>query len=170
MNLNSIIQSQINTNYMSTNRKEYTTSSGVMLLEGDKVINTKNNYKTKDINGEEYPIFNGNIGIITEITKDVIRVDLNGRIVELKNKERDALNLAYAITVHSSQGSQWERVICTFDTSMWVLLNVEMLYTAMTRASKHCVLIAEDKAIRQSIRTVEQKTKQTYLDRFLYYI
>ena len=170
MNLNRIIQSQINTNYISTNRKEYTTSSGVMLLEGDKVINTKNNYRTKDIHGEEYPIFNGNIGIITEITKDVIRVDMNGRIVELKNKERDALNLAYAITVHSSQGSQWERVICTFDTSMWVLLNVEMLYTAMTRASKHCVLIAEDKAIRQSIRTVEQKTKQTYLDRFLYYI
>lgn len=170
MNLNRIIQSKINTNYMSLNRKEYTTTSKVLLLEGDKVINTKNNYKTTDTFGETYPIFNGNIGIITEILEDVIRVDFNGSIVELNGKERDALNLAYVITVHSSQGSQWERVICAFDTSMWVLLNVEMLYTAMTRASKHCVLVAEDKSIKQCIRTVEQKTKQTYLNRFLYYI
>lgn len=168
MNLNAIIQSRYNKNYNLSNRKEYTTKSGVLLLEGDKVINTKNNYKTKDVDGEDYPIFNGNIGIITDILLDSIRVDFNGRIVELK--ERDALNLAYAITVHSSQGSQWDRVICAFDTSMWILLNVEMLYTAMTRASKHCVVIAEDKAIRQSIKTVEQKTKQTYLNRFLYYI
>ena len=168
MNLNAIIQSRYNKNYNLSNRKEYTTKSGVLLLEGDKVINTKNNYKTKDADGEDYPIFNGNIGIITDILPDSIRVDFNGRIVELK--ERDALNLAYAITVHSSQGSQWDRVICAFDTSMWILLNVEMLYTAMTRASKHCVVIAEDKAIRQSIKTVEQKTKQTYLNRFLYYI
>lgn len=170
MNLNSIIQSQYNPNYSSPNRSEYVTSSGVMLLEGDKVINTKNNYRTKDINGEEYPIFNGNIGIIVSILKESIRVDFNGRIVELNKNERDSLNLAYAITVHSSQGSQWERVICAFDTSMWMLLNVEILYTAITRASKHCTVVAEDKAIRQAIKTVEQKTKQTYLNRFLYYI
>ena len=170
MNLNKIIQSQYNPNHCIFGRKEYVTNFDVSLLEGDKVINTKNNYKTKDINGEEYPVFNGNIGIITEILEDIIRVDFNGRIVEFNGKERDALNLAYAITVHSSQGSQWDRVICAFDTSMWVLLNVEMLYTAMTRASKHCVLVAEDKAIRHAIKTVEQKTKQTYLDRFLYYI
>lgn len=169
-NLNRIIQSQYNPNYCIIGRKQYVTNFDTTLLIGDKVINTKNNYKTKDINGEEYPVFNGNIGIITEILEDKIRVDFNGRIVEFNDKERDALNLAYAITVHSSQGSQWERVICAFDTSMWVLLNVEMLYTAMTRASKHCVLIAEDKAIRHAIRTVEQKTKQTYLERFLYYM
>ena len=170
MNLNSIIQSQYNPNYSSPNRSEYVTNSGVMLLEGDKVINTKNNYRTKDINGEEYPIFNGNIGIIVSILKESIRVDFNGRIVELNKNERDSLNLAYAITVHSSHGSQWERVICAFDTSMWMLLNVEILYTAITRASKHCTVVAEDKAIRQAIKTVEQKTKQTYLNRFLYYI
>ena len=170
MNLNSIIQSQYNPNYSSPNRSEYVTNSGVMLLEGDKVINTKNNYRTKDINGEEYPIFNGNIGTIVSILKESIRVDFNGRIVELNKNERDSLNLAYAITVHSSQGSQWERVICAFDTSMWMLLNVEILYTAITRASKHCTVVAEDKAIRQAIKTVEQKTKQTYLNRFLYYI
>ena len=170
MNINNIIQSQYNPNFDDVNRKEYTTNFKVTILEGDKVINTKNNYKTKDIHGEEYPVFNGNIGIVKEILDDVIRIDIGGRVVEFSGNERDALNLAYAITVHSSQGSQWERVICTFDTSMWVLLNVEMLYTAMTRASKHCVLIAEDKSIKQSIRTVEQKTKQTYLNRFLYYV
>lgn len=169
-NLNKIIQSQYNINCCVLGRKEYITKSGVLILEGDKVINTKNNYRTKDIDGEEYPVFNGNIGIITEILEESIRVDFDGRIVELNKGERDSLNLAYAITVHSSQGSQWDRVICTFDTSMWMLLNVEILYTAITRASKHCTVIAEDKAIRQAIKTVEQKTKQTYLNRFLFFI
>ncbi|HSQ89351.1 ATP-dependent RecD-like DNA helicase, partial [Romboutsia sp.] len=116
--LNRLIQTRYNPNAnIAFGRKEYMTSADVVILEGDKVINTKNNYRTKDINGEEYPVFNGNIGIVTEILEDTIRVDFGGRIVEFRNKERDTLNLAYAITVHSSQGSQWNSVICTFDTT-----------------------------------------------------
>lgn len=169
-NINRMVQEKYNQNALIESANKYTTKADVTLFEGDKVINMKNNYKTKDINGDIYPVFNGNIGIITEILEDVIRVEINGNIIEFSGTERDSLNLAYAITVHSSQGSQWESVICTFDISMWMLLNVEMLYTAMTRASKMCTLIAEDRAIKQAIRTVEQKTKQTYLSRFIFYM
>ena len=109
------------------------------------------------------------MGIVLDITDDIILVKLDNNIVNLVNSERDSLNLAYAITVHSSQGSQWQSVIAAFDSSMWMLLNVEMMYTAITRASQHVSLIVEDKAVRQAIRTVEQKTKQSYLNRFLYY-
>ena len=153
--------------YNRCNSTSYTTEDNVEIFVGDKVINTKNNYKTKTVNGEECPIFNGNIGIVNNITSNTIEVDFNGIIIEFEKKDRDALNLAYAITTHSSQGSQWESVIVAFDSSAWLLLTVEMLYTAITRASNHCILIAEDKSIKQAIRTVEQKTKQTYLSRFL---
>lgn len=165
--LNKRIQSIIN---KKQSEKSYTTKSDITILVGDKVIITKNNYKTKDINNEPYPVFNGNMGIVLDITDEIIQVKLDNNIVNLVNSERDSLNLAYAITVHSSQGSQWQSVIAAFDSSMWMLLNVEMMYTAITRASQHVSLIVEDKAVRQAIRTVEQKTKQTYLNRFLYYI
>lgn len=169
-NINQIIQTMYNENIHKENRNEYTTEKGVLILENDKVINTKNNYNTKTVDGDLCPIFNGSIGIVKQINDDAVIVDFNGTSVSIKNNDRNALNLAYAITTHSSQGSQWERIICAFDTSMWVLLNVEMLYTAMTRASKHCIVVAEDNAIKKAIKTVEQNTKQTYLNRFLYYI
>ncbi|GAA0092968.1 ATP-dependent RecD-like DNA helicase [Paraclostridium bifermentans] len=169
-NLNELIQKKYNKNASIAGSMSYTTKDGVTIYVGDKVINTKNNYKTRDVDLEEYPIFNGNIGIVEDIIDETIYVRFNDRIIMISNKDRDALNLAYAITVHSSQGSQWESVISAFDTSMWMLLNVEMLYTALTRASKHQTLIAEDRAIRHAIKTVEQKTKQTYLSRFLMYL
>lgn len=168
--LNEKIQKKYNENASKEDAINYTTKDGITIYIGDKVINTKNNYKTRDVDLEEYPIFNGNIGIVEDIIDDTVYVKFGERVVIISGKDRDALNLAYAITVHSSQGSQWESVISTFDTSMWVLLNVEMLYTALTRASKHQTLIAEDRAIRHAIKTVEQKTKQTYLSRFLKYL
>ena len=169
-NINNMIQKAYNSNYASANKRQYITNREVLILEDDKVINTKNNYNTKDINGEKTPTFNGNIGIVTKITDEKIIVDFNDKIIEFEGKARDSLSLAYAITVHSSQGSQWDSVISTFDSSMWILLNVEILYTAITRASKHAIVIAEDKAIQHAIKTVEQNTKQTYLGKFLYYM
>lgn len=169
-NINEVIQKLYNKNIAYENRNEYITSADVLILEGDKVINRRNNYEMETVDGSPISIFNGDIGEVVNIVDDCIVVNFNDVLVKVEGSDRNNLDLAYAITVYSSQGSQWERVICAFDTSMWILLNVEMLYTAMTRASKHCVITAQDSAIRQSIRTVEQKTKQTYLSRFLYYL
>lgn len=167
-NINNEIQKIYNPNALDEKAVKFITKNKVNIFEGDKIINTVNNYKTRNINKEKSPIFNGNIGIVKKITDKEIHVDFNNTVVIIEGEARNNLNLAYAITIHSAQGSQWQSVICAFDISMWVLLNVEMLYTAITRASKHCIIVAQNKAIQQAIKTVEQKTKQTYLDKFLY--
>lgn len=140
----------------------------VQIYVGDKVINLKNNYKTKTVDGKKKPIFNGSIGIVKKIEPKQMIINFIGVgdiVVERDNFE--SINLAYAISCHSSQGSQWKNVICAFDMSGYVLLNVELLYTALTRAEEHCSLIIESKAMQHALRTVEQKTKQTLLPSFL---
>ena len=166
--LNNSLQKIYNKESNDPNNNVYwVKEDGTKLYVGDKVINTKNNYKSKNSNGDECPIYNGNIGIITSINKDGVIVQFEGFDIVYDKTIVESLNLAYAITTHSSQGSQWDSVLVALDSSAWLLLTVEMLYTAITRASKHCVLIAEDKAINRALKTVEQKTKQTYLARFL---
>ena len=166
--LNNSLQKIYNKESNDPNNNVYwVKEDGTKLYVGDKVINTKNNYKSKNSNGDECPIYNGNIGIITSINKDGVIVQFEGFDIVYDKTIVESLNLAYAITTHSSQGSQWDSVLVALDSSAWLLLTVEMLYTAITRASKHCVLIAEDKAINHALKTVEQKTKQTYLARFL---
>lgn len=166
--LNNSLQKIYNKESNDPNNNVYwAKEDGTKLYVGDKVINTKNNYKSKNSSGDECPVYNGNIGIITSINKDGVIVQFEGFDIVYDKMIVESLNLAYAITTHSSQGSQWDSVIVALDSSAWLLLTVEMLYTAITRASKHCVLIAEDKAINHALKTVEQKTKQTYLARFL---
>ena len=134
----------------------------VEIYEGDKVINTKNNYSSNP------NVFNGNIGFVKEIRKDGCLIDFIGvGEVFLKENWYEFLDLAYAITIHSAQGSQWEKVICCFDMSSYTMLYVEMLYTAITRASKECSLIIEHWAMNKALKTVEQKTKQKFLQFFL---
>lgn len=137
----------------------------------DKVINTKNNYNTKTTEGYTYPIFNGNIGIVTEISKEdkSITINFNGKEVIVTGKDRNYIDLAYAITVHSSQGSQWQSVIMAINMSSYIMLTAELLYTGITRAIEHCDLIATTDAVGKAVRTVEQKSKQTYLTNFLQY-
>lgn len=166
--LNNSLQKIYNKESNDPNNKIYwTKEDGTKLYIGDKVINTKNNYKSKNSLGEECPVYNGNIGIISKIDENGVVVEFEGFDIVFDKNIVESLNLAYAITTHSSQGSQWDSVIVALDSSAWLLLTVEMLYTAITRASKHCVLIAEDKAINHALKTIEQKTKQTYLSRFL---
>lgn len=148
----------------------FTNKDGVTFYVGDKVINTVNNYSATNEDGEKTSIFNGNIGIVKEIANKSIIVEFEEETIVFKNKECDNLNLAYCISVHSSQGSQWKSVIFTFDNSSYMLLNVEMLYTGLTRASLNCALIANDTSVQMCIRNVEQNTKQTYLDKFLYFL
>lgn len=161
--LNNLIQSHIVKPFGNTyDRKDF------KIYVGDKVINTKNNYNSLTVTGEVCPVFNGNIGIVKAITEDSIIVNFPAiGELELKNDERDFLNLAYAITIHSSQGSQWKRVISCMDSSAYIMLTTELLYTAITRAEKHCKLIAEDKAVRKAVKTIEQNKKQTLLSDFI---
>ena len=141
-----------------------------ILRIGDKVICKKNNYKTVGINGDERPIFNGSMGIVKSIdkmTQSLIIEFYNIGSVVIGKSIKGSIELAYAITIHSAQGSQWKNVIVGIDYSMYTMLNKELLYTAITRAEKYCTLVGENKAIGHAVRTSNLYTRQTLLKRFL---
>lgn len=133
---------------------------------GSKVIQRVNDYEKDVVNGE--------IGYIDKIFKDEeiddvffnIKFDKN-KIITYHKDEVDNIDLAYALTVHSSQGSEWDVVIVIIDNSHYILLDNCLLYTAITRASKKCMLIAEPSAFQKCIRTNKGKERQTFLKEML---
>ena len=136
-----------------------------MIRVGDKVLNTKNNYKCTNTDGDVTPVFNGNIGIVKEIedngycTIDFVGI---GEVLFSKGDSKN-LELAYACTVHKMQGSGFTSTIVGMDTGSYIMNNSELLYTAITRAKKYCVLVGNNYAITKAIQTKEVKTKQTFL-------
>ena len=136
-----------------------------LIRVGDKVLNTKNNYKCVNVEGDTTPVFNGNIGIVKEIedngycTIDFVGI---GEVVFSKIDSKN-LELAYACTVHKMQGSGFTSTIVGMDTGSFIMNNSELLYTAITRAKKYCVLVGNNYAISKAIQTKEVKTKQTFL-------
>ncbi|RFZ78308.1 hypothetical protein DS742_14440 [Lacrimispora amygdalina] len=136
-----------------------------LIRVGDKVLNTKNNYKCVNSNGDNTPVFNGNIGIIKEIGDDgycIIDFVGIGEVVFSKSDSKN-LELAYACTVHKMQGSGFTSTIVGMDSSSFIMNNSELLYTALTRAKKYCILVGNNFAVSKAIQTKEVKTKQTFL-------
>lgn len=166
--LNNLLQEIV----MNTNKQGLTIGdkNPYTLFVGDKIINNRNNYKTLNEFGLETPIFNGDLGVITDIdfNRQIITVDFNtkGKILIPKNHLL-YINLGYAITTHKLQGSSSDYIICGLDYSHYTLLNKEMVYTMLTRAKKYCVLCAENKALSYAISRSGVKMKQTFLQHFL---
>ncbi len=108
---------------------------------GDKVMHLKNNYQKE--------VFNGDIGTISSIdaSKRRLSVDYYGRIVKYDFAELEELSLAYAITVHKSQGSEYPAVIVPIMTQHFALLQRNLLYTAITRGKKLVILLGSRKAL-----------------------
>ena len=124
---------------------------GVIFRENDKVMQIKNNYQIKwerknrfgDVYEEGTGVFNGDTGIIKQIIEaaEVVYVEYEeGKIVEYNFSDMDEMELAYAITIHKSQGSEYPAVILPIISGPRMLLNRNLLYTAVTRAKK-CVTI-----------------------------
>jgi len=140
INLNQAIQEKLNTG-------TGTLSSGDNRFKiGDKVMHLKNNYQKE--------VFNGDIGVITEMDKagGLLYVDYDGRIVEYTLDETEELTLGYAISVHKSQGSEYPAVILPLITQHYIMLQRNLLYTAITRAQKHVVIVGSQKAIRIAVK------------------
>lgn len=139
-----------------------------ILRESDKVINMTNCYKTYNIDGKPEPIFNGYIGIIKEINYEYMVIDFNicGEVIIERSLFRN-IELGYACTVHKYQGSQSPIVIFGIDYSSYTLLNKEMIYTGISRASKKCILCAEGSALRYAIENSNIVLKQTFLKQLL---
>lgn len=131
---------------------------------GDKVINRKNHYDVNTTNYETTNIFNGSMGIVKEIYKTHMVIDFfdEGEII-LKPDKYIGLELAYAITCHSSQGSQFKVVLVGFDYSSYIMLSNEWLYTALTRAKNKCYMIAETKAINTASTNNKILGRRTFL-------
>lgn len=169
--LNGILQHYLNPPDKSKREKEH---GDMVFREGDKVMQTKNNYQleweictkfglTVD---KGMGIFNGDMGIITEINDfaETMTVEFDeGRKVEYSYKLLDELELAYAITIHKSQGSEYPAVVIPLLNGPSMLMNRNLLYTAVTRARKCVTLVGNDTTFQQMIKNTSQQKRYSGL-------
>ena len=136
INLNNLLQKELNRQPLDKK------IPGFSFKSGDKVMHLKNNYQ-KDV-------YNGDIGIVETIDNEKTELAVNyyGKIVCYDFDELDEITMAYAISVHKSQGSEYPAVVVPLMTQHYVLLQRNLLYTAMTRGQKLVVLIGTRKALK----------------------
>ncbi len=128
---------------------------------GDRVMQIRNNYDKN--------VFNGDTGIIEDIniSDKIIFVKYYDRIVEYETSELDELVLAYAISIHKSQGSEYPAVIIPIFMQHFTLLQRNLIYTALTRAKKLCIIIGQPKALAMAIKNNKSLARTTFLTQFL---
>ncbi|MFJ9029410.1 ATP-dependent RecD-like DNA helicase [Streptomyces sp. NPDC102274] len=134
---------------------------GRVFRVGDKVTQIRNNYD-KGENG----VFNGTVGVVTSLNMDDQRLTVltdEDEEVPYDFDELDELAHAYAVTIHRSQGSEYPAVVIPVTTGAWMMLQRNLLYTAVTRAKKLVVLVGSRKAIGQAVRTVSAGRRFTAL-------
>lgn len=150
-NLNIELQKFLN------NSQDEFSRGGKTLKTGDKVMQIRNNYD-KDV-------FNGDIGVITSIDKEEqeLTVDYDGRRTAYDFSELDEIVLAYAVSVHKSQGSEYPAVVLPLLTQHYMMLQRNLLYTAVTRGKKLVVIIGTKKALAMSIKNNKQQMRYTRL-------
>ncbi len=135
--------------------------AGTVFKPGDKVMQIRNNY--------DKGVFNGDIGIIKVIDKEArnLVVDLDGKEIEYAFDELSELVLAYAISIHKSQGSEYDVVIVPIFMQHFMLLQRNLIYTAITRAKKLCIFIGQPKALAIAIKNNKTVIRKTFLKEFL---
>ena len=151
INLNQVLQKELNLNPLSEK------GFGGPFKIDDKVMHLRNNY--------EKDVFNGDIGTIQTITEDMftLAVEYEGRTVSYDFSELDELALAYAISVHKSQGSEYPAVIIPLTTQHYPLLQRNLLYTAITRGKELVILIGTRKAVSVALKNDKTQKRLTGL-------
>ena len=157
MNLNQVLQRVSNPESPHKRQLQF---SGKLLRTGDRVIQTRNNY--------DLGIFNGDIGKIedvdvSEVTCTVRFSGSGTRLVTLKKDDLSDLQLAYGITIHKSQGSEFEVVIIPLVPQHYTMLFRNLLYTGLTRAKKLAVFVGSRKSLAQAVKRIDQRERQTAL-------
>ena len=169
--LNGILQRYLNPPEQGKREKEH---GDTLFREGDKVMQTKNNYQLEwEVRSrfglcidKGMGIFNGDTGIIREINDfaETMTVEFDeGRMVEYSFKLLDELELAYAITIHKSQGSEYPAVVIPLLSGPSMLMNRNLLYTAVTRARKCVTLVGNDVTFHEMIGNTSQQKRYSGL-------
>jgi len=150
-NINAELQKELNP------AKDELVRGGRIFRAGDKVLQIRNNYD-KDV-------YNGDIGRVTEIDRETqeVRVDFDGRLVSYEYSEIDEIILAYAISVHKSQGSEYPVIIMPILTQHYMLLQRNLLYTGITRGKKLVILVGTRKALAIAIKNNKTQMRYTML-------
>lgn len=168
VNLNIRLQAVLNP---PSEEKEEINSFGRILRKGDKIMQTKNNYDivwTK--NGEEgMGVFNGDTGIIKRIIKaeNVIQIDFDGRETDYPIESMSDLELAYAVTVHKSQGSEYPAVIIPIVDAPSQLMYRNLLYTAVTRAKDLLIIVGNRQKTESMVENNKKNRRYSSLSYFL---
>lgn len=169
--LNPILQKFLNP--AADSKKEYTTADGVF-REGDKVMQIKNNYQLEwEVCGNYgiaydrgLGVFNGDVGVIQSINEYSETVEVlfeENHLVRYPYALLDELELAYAVTIHKSQGSEYPAIIIPLLSGPAMLMNRNLLYTAITRAKKSVVLLGKSEVFKQMVENKEAKSRYSGL-------
>lgn len=150
-NLNLVLQDALNPTSVCLNR------GGYSYRKGDRVMQIRNNY--------DKGVFNGDLGYIEEVDMEerTLIASFDGISVEYEVSELDELSLAYATTIHKSQGSEYPIVVMPILMNHYVMLQRNLIYTGITRAKKICVLIGSTKALAYAIHNMSVLKRNTKL-------
>jgi len=149
--LNQMLQAALNPSGPSLEHR------GTTYRVGDKVMQLKNDYDRE--------VYNGDLGEVREIDAEEreLLVRFDQRDVKYEESDLDALTLAYATSVHKSQGSEYPAVVIPLLTTHFVMLSRNLVYTAVTRARKLCVLVADPRALRVALAEIRREDRRTKL-------
>jgi len=153
--INNLIQNEFNDNDLYIDRET------LKLKKYDKVMQLKNNY--------EKDVFNGEQGIVHgfDEKKETLSVEFDGKIIEYDMDELNELTLSYAVSVHKSQGSEYDMVVLVLLPYHSIMLNREIFYTAVTRAKKKLFLISDSQTIKTAISNSSPTDRKTLLEKRL---
>lgn len=162
VNINDLCQKELNKNPNSIK-----INNRIFKL-GDKVMQVRNNYELESLNPDDFDdgVYNGDIGRIIDIDKNMesLKVEFyDGNIISYKKEDVKDLDLSYAITIHKSQGSEFDCVLIPMMPASFMLLNRNLLYTAITRAKKLVILLGEKKILKQMVRNNNESKRLTNL-------
>jgi exodeoxyribonuclease V alpha subunit len=130
---------------------------GQLFRAGDKVLQLKNDYDRE--------VYNGDLGVISRVSSEERRLSVrfDGREVDYQDADLDTLTLAYATSIHKSQGSEYPAVVIPLLTAHFVMLSRNLVYTAVTRGKKLCVLVADPRALKLALGEVKREERVTRL-------
>ncbi|WP_297002074.1 ATP-dependent RecD-like DNA helicase [uncultured Dialister sp.] len=130
---------------------DHPVEGAVHFLPGDKVMQKRNDY--------EKGVYNGDLGIVWAVDKNKIFVRFDGREVVYEGEDRNSIQLAYAATVHKSQGSEYDTVILVLLPTQGIMLKRNLLYTGVTRARKKTILISTEDAIARAVSRADTASR-----------